>query len=110
MVGAANGTIGISDDGGATWAAAVTVHAGFSPVPAHIACDGFGDWMAVFRDAANAFLYASWDDGETWHQVYLPTGPISPATALFYGGGRFHLVDDDGAGNGYVSLSLRAEE
>lgn len=104
--------MGVSTDNGATWAlgaAPATALAG-PLTQGRIACDGFGDWMMALGDGAAVELWASWDNGGTWHEAYPPTTPIPNNFALWYGGGRFHLMCNDAGANWTGYASLRADE
>lgn len=85
-----------------------------NPTFAKIATDGFGDWLLGIIDCTSGDfeLHASWDNGVSWDQVYLPSVPTITANSsmdMWYGGGRFVLWLDDPVGpSRQVFISLRS--
>lgn len=110
----ANGQIGTSLDNGATWAATASLPGAMAAATtSRIACDGFGDWVICLTDNVGntTQLFASWDDGVTWVQVFYPIWVTNvEGIALCYGGGQFINIATDLAAACYVYTTLRAEE
>lgn len=110
----ANGQIGTSLDNGATWAATASLPGAMAAsTTSMIACDGYGDWMALLIDAGGPTtqLFASWDDGVTWVQVFLPVWVTAVnAGCIFYGGGQFIFMCIDNGAVSWVYTTLRGDE
>jgi hypothetical protein len=105
--------LGVSDDNGETWAEVTpfaTALGASSITDARIACDGHGGWVVALTDGTGVELWASHDNGVTWTQAYLPSAPHPDQLALWYGGGRFHLMTTDESGAWAGFASLRADE
>jgi hypothetical protein len=109
-----NGQIGTSTDNGATWTVTNPLAASAlgALTGARIACDGYGDWVIAMTDGAGGAVevWASWDNGASWSMVFLTSAPHPNDIALWYGGGRFHLMSTDAAAAWAGYASLRADE
>jgi hypothetical protein len=114
----ANGTLYRSSDDGQTWSeistgspAAMSTIIEFSTLnQALISSDGLGGWVVVYTaDTAQTEVFVSADDGETWSQVELPALAEEEYSNLWYGGGRFHLLTNDGGGNWKSFTTLRLD-
>jgi hypothetical protein len=89
----------ISKDNGLSW----EIRSGVVPttadaITAKIASDGSGNWiLAVTNEDADPTLehFASWDNGDSWHKIYVSPEHYRFNFYLWYGGGRFHLATSD---------------
>jgi hypothetical protein len=112
-------SIATSTDG-ASWATTTPITTTLTPTSAKIACDGYGTWLIVFADTVpagteNVEMWASVDNGATWFQVWtLPDQvggnlPFDNHLTLWYGGGRFFLLTENGVVTNAAFCSLRAD-
>jgi hypothetical protein len=94
-------SLSVSDDNGTSWITFPdVVPTQHECITARIASDGFGNWViAVTNEDADPTLehFASFDNGESWHRIYVNPEHYRFNFDLWYGGGRFHLATSDDA-------------